>query len=258
MLRIVCFLILAISLIWPYRNCSVAEEITLTEEQKQELQKALQEKLEKIKESLQKVKTLSDMQNSQAGGSSAGSQVLPSPGGLTGSSNNTEPEWDGIYILTAQNKYIEAKPLRSGGGKLMRSSFSMSKKKYLDLTLYPDEINFIQWEDFKGILFKGPQILSPIKIGKLTSSSSALGLDKVLLFLEGARGGSKFTVDDLDVNLHASDMRCRTRTDAAYCEFEDREKVLRYISESNDKPCILVAAGESGKGRMSAICFGAR
>lgn len=249
--QVILFFLFSFMLLVECTHHVLAEEITLTEEQKQELQRSLQEKLEKMKKDIEKIKTLSDSQGDRESKSTMESSELP----LTEERKtlSAEPEWDGIYILTDENRYIEVKTLRTGTARPTKRL--LTGEKYVSLTLRPEEINSIPWQRFKGLLFKGPQVTYDIDIKRMTPLK-ALGIEKVISFLSGVPGGEEYTLDNPKENLRKTDMKCRTRTDTVYCEFTDRDGVLSYLSNRSKRPCIIMAAGDTAKeGKLSAICF---
>lgn len=232
-----------------------AEEITLTEEQKKQLQEGIQARIQKMKESLKKIETLSDMQNQQQNLFSSSTQTssegvkqdVVSQGAVS------EPEWDGVYITKKNGEYIELIPL--SGAKTKWQIGPWTGKEYINIVILPKEINIVPWEDFKGIFIKGSKLITAIRIHKLTRTP--LGLGKAFAVLEGVPGGEQYSIENPGRNLYATAMRCKTKSDAAYCEFKDKNYIKIYLKEGQNQPCLFIHMGGSPEkgGKAYAVCF---
>jgi hypothetical protein len=227
---------------------SSAEEVTLTEEQK----KQLQEQIQKMKENFEKIKNLSDTQQ-QVETLKEQKQATPMSQSQLSQPSINEPEWDGIYTVDKTGQYRDLISITKA--KARRQKGTLTGRQYISVILDPKEVNFTSWSEFKGFFIKGQKLISQIIMYKLRRSSM-LGLDKVFTFLQGAAGGETYSVEDLDNNLFPTQLRCKTKSDSAYCEFKDPDRIKRYI-QSDSSSCIMILTGESlEKGaQIYAICF---
>lgn len=254
-----CFFtsLVLLCLLWMGVKPTKAEDITLTEEQKKQLQESIQSQVQKMKESLEKVKNLSDMQKQEEISPNSSVQGQTSSEALkqetTSQKAISEPEWDGIYIVKKNGEYFELTPL--SGAKAKAQVGALTGKKYISVVVIPSEVNFLSWEDFKGIFVKGAKLLSEVRIHKLRRS--AWGLGKVFAFFQGAPGGEEYSIEDPGNNLYVAQMRCRTKSDSAYCEFKDRDRIKNYLKEGQNQPCLFILMGESPEkgGKAYAVCF---
>jgi hypothetical protein len=234
------------SIIFLHTSLSKAEEITLTEEQKKQLQEGVKEQIKKMKESMEKMKQLSDQQQKSENQEQTHSQQSIQQA-------SKEPEWDGIYVVDNSGNYNELISL--SGAKAQSQRGSLTGRQYVTITILPKEVNNVPWNDFKGFFFKGQQLLQLVKVHKLTTSP--LGLGRVFSFLSGVPGGDQYNIEDLQNNLYASQMRCKTKSDSAYCEFKDREYIKNYLGNGKSPFCLFMLTGESPEkgGKAYAICF---
>lgn len=85
------------------------------------------------------------------------------------------PEWDGIYLWTADNRFIELKPLKKYN--LLPERVPISREPYpnryiLTATMFrrfgPDEFNIYSNEEVQGFLIKGRDYLDCIKLYKVS------------------------------------------------------------------------------------------
>jgi hypothetical protein len=233
-----------------FRIYSLAEEITLTEEQKKQLEEATKAQLERMKKDIEKIQNLSNMQEQKQ------PQNIEPPQTDTQKTQTvqgdvTEPEWDGMYIYTTDKTYQELVKISRGRAQLMKGG--LSGRKYTSLTIDPTEINHIPWERFKGFMIKGPNLIKNVQIYRLTWAPM-FGLGKAFAFLEGFKGADKYEVDTL--NLFPK-MRCRTKPDSIYCEFRDIDFIRNYLLDNKTKEhCMFIPLVESNvKGEFYAVCL---
>jgi len=231
-------------IIFPLINISKAEEITLTEEQKEQLQEAVKEQIKKMNEEIKKIK---QQQKREIQEQTPFQQ-------LTQQATN-EPEWDGVYVVDNLGNYKELIPLSVGKVQLQRGV--LTGKKYMSITLLPKEVNNVPWKDFKGFFFKGHKLTQEIIISKLVPAP----FGKIFSFLSGMPSGMQYDVEDALDNLYTYQMKCKTKFDSSYCEFKDRDYIKQYLGKGKSSFCVLILATESQEkrfqtyGQAYAVCF---
>jgi len=225
-------------------NMSRAENYP-TEKQKAQLQESLSNQTKKIQENLEKIQRLSNAQNSNETSAKVQSQESIQH-------TSKKPEWDGVYIVDNKGEYKSLIPL-SGMKSSKLQKGSLTGKRYITITVLPQEVNHFSWENFKGFFFKGQELIQEIRVHKL----EPVLLGKIFSFLSGAPGGVQYNAEDLGNNLYASSMRCNTNSDSAYCEFNNKEYIKNYLGGTSSSFCMLIIAGESPEkgGKMYTICF---
>jgi hypothetical protein len=162
-----------------------------------------------------------------------------------------EPEWDGVYVVDNLGNYHELIPI--SGGKARKMKGALTGEKYLNITIIPQEVNHVSWNNFIGFFFKGQQLIQEIQINKVKHQP----LGKVGAFLEGWPGGDQYKLVDPQVNLYATHMRCKTKLDSSYCEFKDRDLIKKYLGDGRIPFCLSIRAGESPEkgGKIYIVCF---
>jgi len=231
-------------IILPLKNLSKAEEITLTEEQKKQLQEAVKEQIKKMNENMEKVKQLSDQQQK--------SEIQDqTPFQQSTQQATNEPEWDGIYVVDNSGNYREL--IFLSGAKAQFQKGSLTGREYINVTLLPKEVNNLPWENFKGFFFKGHKLIQEIRINKLKPAP----LGGIFSFLSGVPGGTQYNIEDLQNNLFTTQMKCKTKSDSIYCEFKDREYIKNYLGAGKSTFCVSILAGESPERGLKAyaVCF---
>jgi hypothetical protein len=162
-----------------------------------------------------------------------------------------EPEWNGVYVIDNSGNYRELIPISKG--KIERFKSKLTGGEYLFVTINPQEVNHVSWNNFKGFLFKGQQVIEKIQINK--AMHTPLGLGKVAAFLEGWAGGDRYSIsiEDFQDNLYESQMRCKTRLDTSYCEFKNRELMKKNLGDK----CLFIIIGELPKENKKTymVCF---
>jgi hypothetical protein len=130
---------------------------------------------------------------------------------------------------------------------------ALTGEKYLNITIIPQEVNHLSWNNFKGFFFKGQQLIQEIQINKV--KHQALG--KAFAFLQGWPGVEQYNVYDLQANLYATQMRCKTKLDSFYCEFKDRDLIKKYLGDGRIPFCLSIRAGEAPEkgGKIYIVCF---
>lgn len=166
------------------------------------------------------------------------------------------PRWDGIYIVDKNDNYVELKFLTKASTRREKSRLTGSD--YLSIHLTPDEINYINFDNFKGFYFKGSRIIEQIYINRMTLRENILS--GALAFLSGMPGGQNFVIDanEIDKNLYTTEIRCITESNSQYCEFINLEKIKSYLFRKPEKKdCLLIMTGTSPErgGKVSALCF---
>jgi hypothetical protein len=161
-----------------------------------------------------------------------------------------EPEWDGVYVVDNSGNYHELLPLSGGKAQIWKGAFT--GRVYVTATVNPQEVNRVSWNNFKGFFFKGQQLIQEIQINKAKHQP----LGKVFSFLQGWPGGDQYNVY-VQTNLYATQMRCKTKLDSAYCEFKDRELIKNYLGDGAIPFCLSIRVGESQfKGwKAYIVCF---
>jgi hypothetical protein len=161
-----------------------------------------------------------------------------------------EPEWDGVYVVDNSGNYHELIPL---SGVKVQTIKGLTGERYLNVTVIPQEVNRVSWNNFKGFFFKGQQLIQEIQINK--AKPQALG--KAFAFLQGWPGGEQYNVYHLQANLYATQMRCKTKLDSSYCEFKNRDLIKKYLGDGRIPFCLSILAGESPEkgGKIYIVCF---
>lgn len=220
-----------------------AEEITLTEEQERELLNTLEPKLQKMKSDLEKINQMQQMQNNQD--QSTGQRDRSTNISESGNSvkePSSEPEWDGVYVKTMQNSYVELKPATRGSAQRGKNLFSSGI--HYSIVLLKSEINYISAEEIKGFYFKGKGASGKIKVNRIEKIFNPL-----TELLSGKSQDFRMEEYDKDNNLFVQ-MRVRSSQDSLYAEPRNHDLIRQYLRGDN---CLAIYV-EKGLGNLYAIC----
>ena len=154
--------------------------------------------------------------------------------------SSKEPEWDGVYVVDNLGNYHELIPVLKGKIQKIKSSLT---GEYLNVNTNPQEVNHVSWNNFKGFLFKGQQVVEKIQINKAKRQRWLWG--------------DEYNIVDLQANLYELQMKCKTGLAYSYCEFNNKELIKKYLGDGGRSFCLSIRVGElPEKGRkMYIVCF---
>jgi hypothetical protein len=166
-----------------------------------------------------------------------------------------EPEQDGVYVVDNLGNYHKLISISKAAVKeIEKSEYMYIRIKYFNITINPQEVNHVSWNNFKGFFFKGKQFIQKIKIINKVKHMP-LGVGKVFAFLAGMPGGDQY--DLYPLVDYASYMRCERKLDSSYCEFKDRELIKKYLGDGRIPFCLSIKVGVSSVlgEQFYIVCF---